>query len=62
LEAYKNNSWDFPDGFQGGIAEIMQALKDGKTIKGVKAFGNKLLPVTFLSLLNSTQAPTYSGI
>lgn len=35
LEAYKNNSWDYPDGFKGGIAEIMQALKDGKTIKGV---------------------------
>lgn len=35
VEAYKNNSWDYPDGFKGTAAQLMALVESGKTFKGV---------------------------
>ena len=31
--AYKTGNWDYPDGFQGNLADVVNALNEGKTIK-----------------------------
>lgn len=33
VNAYKTGKWDYPEGFKGNLADLVNALNEGKTIK-----------------------------